>query len=541
MPRPPLCPGDVLLVGRGLPRQRVDQDAIDFLRVHYETDSPGLGHVVEVHDDGMVIELWGHLFRTPEQATAPHLRRLTWIERLLAPQRLGEAILCREVRAGRVVMDPSRPRTRQVLVWAWLHRTRGRLPVLEALGGRIRVPALRRMKSWLFYRLGRMGILPPLNGFLDHGMLVDRIGATIEMTYSGRQRTVWLDRILLHKNHSLHLVGIDLESGEQRTFRLDRVEAIAIPPLGSVDKDDPYWELQALCMSRSGWLWYWNRHQARLGRPPAPPTGPIGRVLEGLGRLPGAARKTSGIVVRALRRAWVDAVQTYGVRRTALVKRVRAWRAARRPPSRKALRRAALRAEMPTWRRRLLRAIATVEAGGHDQITCLLPMNALRADPARCLAYLRHLVEVTLAEAKADPSGHPEAASVLAEALSLAPVSPRPIPLAERRAARELVFRLHSLQPDSKRIWIHASRHKRTDARLLLCECFLAAVYRTWGADDPWHDAHWDEAAVWAPDQWGFYRTGAHFIACWDNLRFRVDASSAPRLRAIVDWWDRSA
>lgn len=539
MLRPPLRPGDVLRVGRSFPRQRVDQDRVDFLRVHYETDSPGLGHVVEVKDDGMVIALWGHLFHTPEPATAPHLCRLNWIERFFAPQRLGEAILRREVRAGRVVMDPSRRQKKQTLVWTWLRRTRGRLPVLETLGGRIRLPVLRRMKSWLFYRLGQWGILPPLNGFLDHGLLVDRIGVTVAMTYSGRQRTVWLDRILLHKNHSLHLVGIDLGHGEQRTFRLDRVDALEIPMLGTVERDDLYWELQALCMFRSGWLWYWNRRQARLGRPSAPPVGPVGRALAFLGGVPGTVGKAPGKVARAVRRVWGDAVQAYRVRRTVLAKRFRAWRAARRPPSRKAVRRAALLAAMPAWRHRLLRAIITVEAGGYDQITCLLPMNALlRADAEHSLAYLRHLVEVTLEEAKADLSGHPQAPGLLAEALSLAPVSPRPIPSAERQAAKELILCLHSLQPGGKRIGIHASRRKGTDARLLLCECFLAAVYRTWGADDPWHDAHWDEAAVRGPDQWGFYRTNAHFIARWDNLRFRVDASSAPRLRAIIGWWD---
>lgn len=537
MRRPPLRPGDVLRVRRGFPRQRVDQDAVDFLRVHYETDSPGLGHVVDVTDGGMVIELWGHLFRTPEPATAPHLRRLNRIELLLAPQRLGEAILRREVRAGQVVMDPSRPRKRQSLVWAWLHRTRGHLPVLEALGGRIRVPVLRGMKSWLFYRLGRMGVLPPLNGFLDHGMLVDRIGATVDLTYSGRRRTLWLDRILLHKNHSLHLVGIDLESGEQRTFRLDRVEALAIPELGSVDKDDLYWELQALCRPRSSWSWYWNRHQAEKGRPPAPPIGPIGRVLEVLGRLPGAVGKTPGIVLRALRRAWADAAQAYGVRRTALVKRVRAWRAARRPPSRKELRRAALLSEMPTWRRRLLRAIAIVEAGGRDQITCLLPMNALLAEPARSLAYLRHLVEVTLAEAKADPSGHPEAAELLAETLALLPASPRPLLIQECHDAIRLILRLESLQPGSKRIWIHAWRRTGADARLLLCECALTAIY---GTDGPFFDKapSPDTVVPMKLGQRAFYLTSAHFIARWDNLRFRVDATSAPRLRAIIDWWD---
>jgi hypothetical protein len=41
-----------------------------------------------------------------------------------------------------------------------------------------------------------------------------------------------------------------------------------------------------------------------------------------------------------------------------------------------------------------------------------------------------------------------------------------------------------------------------------------------------------------SPNQYFFYRTSAHFIARWDDLRYRVDASSAPRLKAIADWWD---
>jgi len=142
------------------------------------------------------------------------------------------------------------------------------------------------------------------------------------------------------------------------------------------------------------------------------------------------------------------------------------------------------------------------------------------ADTARSLAFLRHLLAVTLEEARADPDGHPQAPELLAEALGMALISPRPIPLTERPAARALVLRFQVLQPGSKRIWVHASRRRGRDARLLLCECFLAAIYRTRGADDPWYDAHWDGAVILGPELWGFYRVGAHFIARWDDLRF---------------------
>lgn len=534
-------------VGRSFPRRRVDEDGIDFLRVHYDTDSPGLGQVVEVHDDGMIIKLWGHLFRTTELATAPHLRPLSRVERFLAPQRLGEFILRHEVRAGQVIMAPPRSRPKQRLVRFWLHRTRGDLPILAALGGRIRLPFQRRLKSRLFHWLGRLGIMPAPSGFLDHGVLIDRIGITVSLTYAERNRSLWLDRILLHKNHSLHLIGIDLDNHEQRTFRLDRVTAMAIPPLGPVETDSLHWELQALCMSRKGWLWYWNRHQSRLGRPPASRTGPIGRGLLPLSKAASAVRSAFGNLAGAVR-AWRQARDDNAHARPPLsaetTQRPRTVEAAsevvHRPPGRKPPRRAAAKTGMPSWRRRLLRAIDTVEAGGREQITCLLPMNALLADAERCHAYLRYLMEATLAEAKVDPHGHPLAPQLLAEALAMAPPLPRPIPRIERQAASVLIKRFRDVQPGYKRISIHATRRAGADARLLLGERYLAAVYRIWGWDDPWGDARWDEAATRAPDQLGFYLTSAHFIARWDKLRYRVDSTSVPRLRMIIDWWDVS-
>lgn len=55
----PLHPGDVIRVDRGFPRRRVDEDVVDFLRIYFDNGSSGLGHVLEVRDDGIVISLWG--------------------------------------------------------------------------------------------------------------------------------------------------------------------------------------------------------------------------------------------------------------------------------------------------------------------------------------------------------------------------------------------------------------------------------------------------------------------------------------------------
>ncbi len=531
----PLRPGDIFRIGRDFPRRRVDGDALDYLRVHYETDSSGLGHVVEVRDDGFVFELWGHLFVT--STPAANVRPLPRWQRLLAPQRLGEAILRREAAAGQVTMTMW-PKARQPQVRWWLRHARAPLPALEAMGGRVHLPAVRWIKSRLHYWLGRLGVMPQHSGFLDHGLLVDRIGATIAFPYNGRKRQLWLDRILLHKNHSIHLVGIDLGSQEQRTFRLDRVYgSITIPGLGEVERDDLYWQLEALCMSRAGWRWYWNRYQESHGRPPAPPIGLLGRLMSALckplvfiGELPWSliravesARAIGRKVANGCLRPW----------RTAMT-RLKAHRAARRERLWQRARLASLVVAGAPWRSRLARAIATIEAGGREQVTCLLPMGVLLADGPACHAFLRHLLEVTLAEAKVDANGHPQAPELLAEALALSPPSRQVIPETERRAAQALLQRLQDLQPGTKRVWVHATRPAGKDGRLLLAESYLAGTYHLWPDREPQGDVGADAA----PDSWDFYRTTCYFVARWEDRRFRVDAGAVPRLRAILGWWD---
>lgn len=535
MPAPhrPLHPGDTFRVSRVFPRRRVDEDVIDFLRVHYETDSPGLGHVVEVRDDGFRFELWGHLFTTP--APAASARPLNRLQRLLAPERLGEAILRREVAAGQVTMTP-RPKTRQILVGWWLRKARAPLPALEALGGRIHPPPFRWANARLHYWLGYVGMMPPRRGFLDHGLLVDRIGTTINFPYNGRERQLWLDRIILHKNHSIHLVGVDLDNNEQRTFRLDRVDGpLTIPSLGDVERDDLYWQIQALCMSRAGWLWYWNRHQERHGRPPGPSIGVMGKLLSLSAKpivflwntLPTAKR-----LFQATRETRLAIWLTYRHLRSRTRRYIREFLATRW------VSRQRLAANgVPVWRRRLQCAITTIETGGLEQVTCLLPMGVLRADGPACRAFLRHLLEQTLAEARTAADGHPQAPELLAQALAISPPTRPTIPETERRAAQALLRRLQDLQPGTKRVWVHATRRAGRDGRLLLAECYLAAIYHLWADREP----EGDVGAGAAPEAWWFYRTACYFVARWEDRRFRVDASSAERLRIILDWFSQSA
>ncbi len=196
---------------------------------------------------------------------------------------------------------------------------------------------------------------------------------------------------------------------------------------------------------------------------------------------------------------------------------------------------------MPTWRRRLLRTIALLEAGKPDHITCLLPMDTLSATPAQRLNFLRHLLTLTMAEAKADPDGHAMTPSLIAAGLAMAPEVPRPISLKERHQARAFAHRLWDLQPGFKRIWVHAGRRKGKDGRLLMLEDFLHAIYDVHPfrrPDDGWDDRYWKEDVAIGPRRYGFYKVTARYISRWDNLRFRLDRHSIPRIRMVIDWWD---
>lgn len=529
----PLRPGDTFRVSRGFPRRRVDEDAIDFLRVHYETDSPGLGHVVEVRDDGFVFELWGHRFITTASAAA--VRPLNRLQRLFATQCLGEAILRSEVTAGQVTMT-TWPMARQPLMRWWLRKARAPLPALEALGGRIHPPPLRWAKARLYFWLGRLGVMPPLTGYLDHGPLLDRIGTTITFPYTGQERQLWLDRVILHKNHSIHLVGIDLDKDEQRTFRLDRIDGpITIPDLGEVERDDLYWQLEALCMSRAGWIWYWNRYQERHGRPLAPPIGLVGKLLS-LSAKPIVFLWNSPRTLQRALLATQETKQAFCLAnrrlRSNIQWHIREFLAARRPVPRGPTRPPATWGE-PVWRGRLQRAVATIEAGGREQVTCLLPMGVLLADGPTCRAFLRHLLELTLTEARTAADGHPQAPELLAQALAISPPTRQTIPERERRAAQALLQRLEELQPGTKRVWVHATRRAGRDGRLLLAESYLAALYHLWPNREPQGDV----GAGAAPAPWWFYRTTCYFVARWQDRRFRMGSSSAKRLRTILDWF----
>lgn len=378
--------------------------------------------------------------------------------------------------------------------------------------------------------------MPQHGGFLDYGILIDRIGAMVSFDYNGTSRQLWLDRIILHKNRNIHLVGIDQDSDEQRTFRLDKIYGgITIPSIGKIERDDLYWQIEALCMSRTGWLWYWNRHQEWHGRPPAPPIGLVGKALSFMAKpiiflwnSPWIAKRIIQWTRQTRRLLWLR----YWHLRSQVLWHVEEYRAARRPiPHGPTKPRDACGEQ--AWRQRIERAITTIEAGGTEQVTCLLPMSVLLSDSSACRAFLRHLMELTLADAKLAADGHPQASAILAEVLAISPPTRQTIPMREQKAAKDMLLRLEELQPGSKRVWVRATRRAGKDARLLLAESYLSAIYHVRWDTQIFCKIHRDAT----PEAWGFYRTMCYFVARWDDRRFRMDSSSVARLKVILDWW----
>lgn len=533
----PIQPGDILRVGRGFPRSREDPELVDFLRVHYETSSPGLAHIIAVGTDGMLFELWGHRFRTPLKPDDPTLRPLGPLARRLAPERLGEALLRRDVAAGMVDPDGTPPAPRQPIVRWWLKTTRGPLPILDVIGGRVRPPLLRKAKARLLYRLHRLGMFPGMPGFLDHGVLVDRLHVQGTLRYGGRSRHIRMDRILLHKNHSLHLVALDLDCGEQRSFRLDRMYALDIPGLGAVDLDSLYWELQSLCMSRTAWLRSWNRLRHGQGLPPGPPVGLIGRTLDRLTAALTRPRRPRPPPWwrRQLSETWDNLLWWARTTPTPTIRHlVAVFDPPPVPPPAPPIRDHRPLEARP-WRRRLVRAVESLQSGGHDQVTALLPMNALlKQQPAHCWAYLRHLLALALRDAEAEDTCDPLTRQVLREAVAL-PLTPtrRSIRAAEARA-RQVLTHIDDRHPGWKRVQVRAMRPKVSDARLLLCETYVSALLDRWDRQAGAVPGLGGDA----PTPWTFYRAGCYSVAHWDDLRFRMDASCVPKIQAIIQWWD---
>lgn len=519
-------PGDVFRVGTHFPSCRLDPDEIDYLTIHYETRAPGLAHVVQVNPDKIVFDLWGHRFETTQPPGSLNLHPLGRLARIFAPERLGEAILRREIGNSAVVIrDWPKPQTQPLIGW-WLRQTRGCLPILHLFGGRIHPPFLRLVGSYSRYWLKRWRCFPQWGGYLDHGLLIDRIGVTVSFTYARQQRKFWLDRILLHKNHSIHLVGVELTVGEQRTFRLDKVQNLVIPGLGAVEREHLYWELAALHMSRSSWMWSWNRLQQARGLPLAPKVGPLGRLMGGLTVI---CRDALRALIRAPRtiHSRYSTLLALGaqIKKNPLLQWVRHW-----PRSRKARRRMALRRGMPAWRRRLLLAINVLAVGGYEQVTCLLPLRALvKSHPVLCRAFLRELLQITLNDANTDPAQSPLATALLARAAELESETGDKIRWHERIAtANMLITEIDSLLAEAHRIRVETRKSFASDFRLLFCRACLLALYgASRSGNPPAYQAAW------------FYRASTYFVARSDRMRFRMDQTSIPKLELIVAWWDR--
>lgn len=200
------------------------------------------------------------------------------------------------------------------------------------------------------------------------------------------------------------------------------------------------------------------------------------------------------------------------------------------------------RAHPDRWRERLLLACRRLESGEPEQVTCLRPMRWLCSRPDDAMAFLRFLLDTARHDPSlAFPEAHPAAPGLVDEVLGFIRLSARPVGLPERREARALAHRLFALQPDFKRVWAHATRRRGKDSRLLMAERVLSALYGVIPFPSSWDEhleRNWDESepmGIVSADS--FCEAIAYFVAHWADYRFRMDRSSAVRIRLMLDWW----
>ena len=528
--RPPR-PGDILRT-RGFKRFTPEGHPIGFRTIWFNPARDGLARVTGVSDDLISADLWGFDIRIKRDAGDP--RPLTRLGCWLAPERIGEGLVARrlaDAEPGHAPADPA-PRVRR-----WRDRTRGRLPLLQALGGRHVTCTRFLMSAWGRTLASGLCAYPLPGGFMDHGPLLLGINRRISFRYSYKpeRREMILDQIWLAPNHNLHLIGT-LPSGERRTFVLDRMDDLQIEGFGPAEVGDLELELSALYQPGLYFHSTANRHWPRRGLPPPPRPGWLAiagaRFFNGLNRWYVRAhhlrRHPQELVPR-----WVRAICR---RIAALQDLVQDWRAARARvrtwPAREA---AAVLPVGPQdlgadarWRFYLRAAADRIAAGQAAQVTVALPARALLADPLLA----RHLLRAILAhEARALPPRDPRR-RLIARVLAISPPGRKLIPEGERRRAKVLYQRLErdGLRAKGRGIWGY--RLVGADRVTLLCAAVLDAI---WGVTPDWRMTVEPEYPR-APDRQRFSLALNLFAADWRRGRYHLGPASADRLRWIAAW-----
>lgn len=528
--RPPR-PGDILRT-RGFKRFTPEGHPIGFRTIWFNPAKDGLARVTAVSDDLISAELWGFDIRIKRDAGDP--RPLTRLGYWLAPERIGEGLVARrlvEAQPGRAPADPA-PRVRD-----WRERTRGPLPLVQALGGRHVTCTRFLISAWLRNLASGLCAYPMPGGFAEHGPLLLGIGRRIRFRYSGKpeRREMVLDQIWLAPNHNLHLIGT-VPSGERRTFVLDRMDALQIEGFGPAVIGDLEVELSALHQPGLYFHVMASRLWPRRGLPPPPRPGWLAtagtRFFSGLNR--GYVRAHH---LRRHPQELVPArVRGIGRRIAAVQDLVQGWRTdrmrARTWPAREAA------AVLPVgqqdlgpearWRAYLRAAADRIAAGLGAQVTVALPARALLADPVLARHFLR---SVLAHEARALPPRDPRN-RLIARILAISPPGRKLIPEGERRQAKALYRRLERAGLRAKGRGIRGYRLVGADRVTLLCAAVLDAI---WAVTPGWRMTVEPEYAR-APDRQRFRVALNLFVADWQRGRYQVRPASAERLRWIAAW-----
>ena len=479
--RPPRL-GDILR-SRGFLRFTPEGHPVGFRTIWFDPRKNGLARVTAVNADLISADLWGFDIRIKRSAGDP--RPLTRLGFWLAPERLGEWLVARrlaDAAPGTARAEPA-PRVRR-----WRDRTRGPLPLLQALGGWHHTCTRFRLASWIRVFASRLFAYPAPGGYAEHGPLLLGIQRRICFRYARlpERREMVLDQIWLAPNHNLHLVGT-VPSGERRTFVLDRMDELQIDGFGAAETQDLALELSALYLPglyfRSTASHFWP--QRGLPLPPRPSPVAIGGA-----RLFNRAQRW---FVRAvhLRRHPRELIPdwVYGICRGLAVLQERAedWRAARaRVQSWPAREAAAVLPVGPVdlgpaarWRVYLRATAHRVAAGQRVQVTVALPARALLTDPVLA----RQLLRAALAqEAEPLPVNDPRR-RLIARVLAISPPGRKLIPESERRRAKALFRTLQRRGLRQKRQGVRGRRLVGADRVTLLCAAVLDAI---WGLSPDW-------------------------------------------------------
>ncbi len=531
IPKSQLNKGDYIFLESSINRNRIAK-SLDYMSLNYDTNRPGIGKIIQVGENYFHVKIWEHIYRIKRSTLSNTVQRVhPWLYHL-SFYFWAETLLRSEIAESQIFLRTYNNKSNR-LTSLWLKKTRGSLPIITALDGRVRWPILRRLRAGLRVRLARWGFFPWAGGFGDWGLLMDQIGVEISFEYHGIDRILWLNQIRLHRNGNIHLTGIDLEEEEIRTYRLDKIYNVSVPGAENFNSDDFYWEIYSLVHSRRSWKGIWDNLQDQNKRPTSPDFGFLGLSIEAIGNYTRRIIKIPSHF-RNLRLKLKESYARLKYRCRRFSRRIiGVWRYRTAPPL-------ALRVSYGAKNQfltRLKTAILNLQQKKIEHITCLHTLKSIVGNTFLSRFYLKFLLEAVIIEARNDEMISKKDLSLLTDILTLSFSIGTHITLAQRQKAYTLYEEAYGRQPGMIRLRGGQFRRRGQSRFLLFAESYLASLYNLTPNLPPHRDLEAHEAPYWE----SFYRANAYFLSSWSRKRFTFDAKTVVRLKLIVAWWSDPA